>query len=640
MKLINIKLKNIGPYEDNLIEFETNPRKNVVLICGENGAGKTTLLNSIKLGLFGSFLYGLKQKSKSSTYVSEIKSIISNDKVNGSITLQFSIIEDYLETIYDLKRSWVLEPNFKEIVELKVNGEIVSEDEFLNKMEYINRYFNPKLVDSMMFDGEKVINYIDEETFDDYIRENIIYSFGLNYYLDLIADLDTYIEKQHTDNNLTVEQIRLNELNRTFKNLEREISSINEKNKSLQTLQEKTQFEFNEKLDEFSKLGGLTEKQLEELTASLKNMEKNRANQNVLMRDFFENDLFLKTNAKLLKRVKKQIEQEKPVRYINYIDEIESSELLTDNEQFVLKKFKAKFQDNSASMILSLSSSEDDRFKDLNRKIKDAVSKYELIKTQILNDEDLISNTRKQINTSKREEVNERLKSIELLTKKKNEIIDELYKTEELLKTKKMERDNMFIQLSELKQQVYNQYKDNDSFILANKYKDICQNYYDFELAEIIEKISVMAIKVLKTTYRKKDYISKININKDFHISAFYGGKEKKLKQLSAGEKQIFVASVMFSIIKCSNRNIPLIYDTPAGRLDNEHMARFFDKIMARSGSQVIIMPTSKEINDEVISTISNKVSNCYTLEYQQNGKTKVHNGKIFGRMWDSGSKN
>ena len=194
MKLINIQLKNIGPYEDNLIEFGTNPSKNIVLICGENGAGKTTLLNSIKLGLFGSFLYGLKQKSKSNTYVSEIKSIISNDKDYGTITLQFSIIEDYLETIYDLKRSWVLEPSFKELVELKVNGEIVSEDEFLNKMEYINRYFNPKLVDSMMFDGEKIINYIDEETFDDYIRENIIYSFGLNYYLDLIADLDTYIE--------------------------------------------------------------------------------------------------------------------------------------------------------------------------------------------------------------------------------------------------------------------------------------------------------------------------------------------------------------------------------------------------------------------------------------------------------------
>lgn len=640
MKLINIKLKNIGPYEDNLIEFCTNPNKNIVLICGENGAGKTTLLNSIKLGLFGSFLYGLKQKSKSNTYVSEIKSIISNDKDRGSITLRFSIIEDYLETIYDLKRSWILKPNFKEMVELKVNGVIVSEDEFLNKMEYINRYFNPKLVDAMMFDGEKIINYIDEETLDDYIRENIIYSFGLNYYLDLISDLDTYIEKQHIDNNLTVEQIRLKELNHTFKNLEREISSISEKIKSLQSLKEKTQFEFNEKLDEFTKLGGLTEKQLEELTTSLKNMENNKANQNALMRDFFENDLFLKTNSKLLKRVKKQIELEKPSRYINYLEEIGSSELLTDNDHRLLKELKGKFKDISSSMILSLSSYEEERFKDLSRKIKSAVLKYESIMTQISNNEDLISNIRKQINTSKRNEVNETLKLIETLTKKKDKIDDELYKTEELLKTKKVEHDNMFIQLSELKQQVYNQYKDNDSFILANKYKDICQNYYDSELGEIVEKISVMATKVLKTTYRKKDYISKINITKDFHISAFYGRKEKKLKQLSAGEKQIFVASVMFSIIKCSNRNIPLIYDTPVGRLDNEHMARFFDKIMARSGSQVIIMPTSKEINEEVINTIFNKVSNCYTLEYQQNGKTLVHNGKIFGRMWDSGSKN
>ena len=61
------------------------------------------------------------------------------------------------------------------------------------------------------------------------------------------------------------------------------------------------------------------------------------------MRDFFENDLFLKINAKLLKRVNEQIELEKPSRYINYLEEIESSELLTDNEHRLLKEVKGKF---------------------------------------------------------------------------------------------------------------------------------------------------------------------------------------------------------------------------------------------------------------------------------------------------------
>ena len=82
-------------------------------------------------------------------------------------------------------------------------------------------------------------------------------------------------------------------------------------------------------------------------------------------------------------------------------------------------------------------------FKDLTGKIKSAALKYESIMNQILNDEDLIFKLKKQIKTSKREEVNETLKLIELLTKKNDKINDELYKTEEILKNTKVERDNI-----------------------------------------------------------------------------------------------------------------------------------------------------------------------------------------------------
>ena len=94
-------------------------------------------------------------------------------------------------------------------------------------------------------------------------------------------------------------------------------------------------------------------------------------------------------------------------------------------------------------MILSLSSYDDECFKDLTGKIKSAALKYESIMNQILNDEDLIFKLKKQIKTSKREEVNETLKLIELLTKKNDKINDELYKTEEILKNTKVERDNI-----------------------------------------------------------------------------------------------------------------------------------------------------------------------------------------------------
>lgn len=53
MKLLNLHLKNIGPFLNDTIEFATteNSKKQVTILTGENGTGKTIVLDAIR-GLF------------------------------------------------------------------------------------------------------------------------------------------------------------------------------------------------------------------------------------------------------------------------------------------------------------------------------------------------------------------------------------------------------------------------------------------------------------------------------------------------------------------------------------------------------------------------------------------------------------
>ena len=124
-------------------------------------------------------------------------------------------------------------------------------------------------------------------------------------------------------------------------------------------------------------------------------------------------------------------------------------------------------------------------------------------------------------------------------------------------------------------------------------------------------------------------------ITDDFSVNIFNKKEKKSINQLSAGEKQLLVASIISTIIKTASKNIFVIFDTPAGRLDREHMVRFYKNIMIDTASQVIIMPTSNEINSEVIASISSNVSDCYTINFNREGYSTIKQNMIFNKEWE-----
>ena len=62
MKLSRMRLENFRQFQgEQLIEFASDPTKNVTLIWGANGAGKTTLLNAFTWVLYGQFTKDFEQ---------------------------------------------------------------------------------------------------------------------------------------------------------------------------------------------------------------------------------------------------------------------------------------------------------------------------------------------------------------------------------------------------------------------------------------------------------------------------------------------------------------------------------------------------------------------------------------------------
>ena len=100
--------------------------------------------------------------------------------------------------------------------------------------------------------------------------------------------------------------------------------------------------------------------------------------------------------------------------------------------------------------------------------------------------------------------------------------------------------------------------------------------------------------------------------------------------ELSAGEKQIYAIAILEALAKTSGRHLPIIIDTPLGRLDSEHCTKLINNYFPYASHQVIILSTDTEIDESFYQDLKADISHAYQLEYQPEQGTTVANEGYF----------
>lgn len=89
-------------------------------------------------------------------------------------------------------------------------------------------------------------------------------------------------------------------------------------------------------------------------------------------------------------------------------------------------------------------------------------------------------------------------------------------------------------------------------------------------------------------------------------------------KQLSAGEKQIYAISILWALAQASGRPLPMVIDTPLGRLDSEHRGHLVERYFPHASHQVIILSTDTEIDRSYVRELAPSISHSFQLRYDQ----------------------
>ena len=146
-------------------------------------------------------------------------------------------------------------------------------------------------------------------------------------------------------------------------------------------------------------------------------------------------------------------------------------------------------------------------------------------------------------------------------------------------------------------------------------------------------RISVLETEVLESfrhLLAKQNLVDGIRIDPETFALTVHSvnGESLPTDRLSAGERQLLAVSILWGLARASGRRLPVVIDTPMGRLDSSHRENLLDRYFPRASHQVVLLSTDEEIDEASYRRLESSIGRAYRLEYSDAAKsTTVHPG-------------
>lgn len=638
MIIKSIILKNMFSYKGENV-FQLNDNLNVII--GENGFGKTSFINSLKICLHGitkdilkigdinltknEYILGSNEK-----YYSGIFNRIAKDLGEKEASIELVCMDN--EDFYKIKRTFNLTTNSynENISILNLDNEVIHEDDLAQ--DFINtKFINQNLVNFFLFDGEKVqdiSNFSDKEfslMLESVFKELKVLDLTIydmknlkrKYQSESISDLDLRFnfEKLSNEKEMRLDDILLKESSNI--KLKLELRDFKVRSTEINNKIKKINSDYKDELIDTQEKLNIIE------NAKLKKIELFKRDAMSSLPLLLNNSLKLSVEADILNNyfdpnyISKELIQKKKVEFITEINRrIRNNENIEDimsvfdnvflNEE---KNQRVKFINNSTISsqfkVLSLkpfifialiddiknNNLDIDKIKKNISIIKNNIKENEIILSNLLLDKEVISN-------------NIAVHSKEIIDNE-NIIIDSNIRIKEIVKeintltSKEFKEDSIKAKIAIC-----------EKLITISEQSKILIKEKRRESLEI--SLNIAFKKLIKNGYEA----ASLKVFNNFTINIF-DKDEKPINILSSssGQKQIIATALIWAITEYVKGNIPMVIDTPLGRLDDKNQKLLIDNFYKSNTNQLILLPTPSEIRAEGFNDLISQDNVCiYTL--------------------------
>lgn len=668
MILHKLTVNNVGLFRGRqTITLTPNTNKPIILIGGMNGAGKTTLLDAVRLCLYGKRSLGNRiSHNEYHDYLSKIihRSPTTNSSFDhASVALEFEYARDGEKKKYTVERTWKRQKGretVKEGLTIYENGGVNTELEKEHWQDYINELIPIGISQFFFFDGENVRKLVDDSGHDVFLGESIKALLGLNLVEQLQSDLRVYANRLIKRDSPESVQQEITKVELDIENLQNRLADIEVESEDLTTQIDDLENEIEQQEHRLATEGGNYARQrgnlnyqLEQLQTEVEDLEnKIRVQCEELFPFALIPENLERLKAQLLKELQldeweaknralkahkdlllKHLPSEAFWADISLdLESSQISEIQNKVASFLTEQLECPKELRGFKKIKERSPAEYDcilewldaclnkvpqEFRELNGALE--IAQSELKKTenalQKVPPEDVL----KPII----EHLSELNKTLGQLQKQKQNIDETIHSVKGQLVGTEQKRDMLYRTQQQRQAHIQRPKQvENVQAVLAEYTAQLTQAKI-FTLSDaIFESFNQLS--------HKPDRIKRVKLDPQTFAVTLYDTYDRSISkdELSAGEQQIYTTALLWGLARTSGKLLPMILDTPLGRLDSIHRQLLVEYYFPYASHQVVLLSTDTEIVGHLLPLLKPHISHTFHLAYQQAaGHTTIEEG-------------
>jgi DNA sulfur modification protein DndD len=146
------------------------------------------------------------------------------------------------------------------------------------------------------------------------------------------------------------------------------------------------------------------------------------------------------------------------------------------------------------------------------------------------------------------------------------------------------------------------------------------------------EQLEQLILEAFQLLARKSDLVGRVKLDNETMAVTLLtpDGQTLVTQQLSAGERQLLAVAMLWGLARASGRPVPVVIDTPLGRLDGDHRRTLVERYFPDASHQVILLSTDQEVDADFSQLLDNSVAHRYLIGYDESRRSSAFSPGYF----------